>query len=609
MSFNVNWESLDTDSLINWTKDLLTSALNSGKTPNILASNIQIKDLNFGKIAPNFEILEIGELDSDRFRGIFKINYDGDFHLTLHTNVQANPLNIYYSNSLEYEINESNPFITPQFLLSNEQFALPLDLKLSDIKISGIGIIVFSKSKGLTMVFRNDPLDSIKVSSTFDTVQVLANFLQNQIENQIRDLFRDTLPTLIHQFSLKYLDLDKLNEFATMSTNHEQKQSTQTSNQSTDEVNPVGLQLTNEDESIKTIIYSSKNLQKNLKLFNSRETLDLNIIKFKNVIQRSHLDKFTKTYPNLLNSLCSNINDLTIPVMPITSSSTNGIPIELLVNKNFNKIDNIMEEISNIQSINYYKLNNEKSSTTNNIKPTLVKPKRRKIKYNRHKKAPSPTIVPAISIMSTTNTSLPQSVDISHASSLYSTNDLLSETSTLINIDSNLNSVPISSVHSTLSTNDDIIIHPKPIRIAHDKLYQEILKSSESDPYHPSHHHHHHSHPLKSHTYETIVVAPPPPSTTSLLSGVGIGNNYFNFTNLNNSQTSPIKSSHGSLKEEKKSMNYIDINKINDKLRKLSLEQKQQRERLIKSHYEYSGHGLFENAPTTLVQPPPPYYH
>ena len=91
--------------------------------------------------------------------------------------------------------------------MSNEQFAIPLDLKLSDIKINGIGIIVFSKSKGLTLVFRNDPLDSIKVSSTFDTVQVLANFTK-QIENQIRDLFRETLPTLIHQLSLKYLSLD-----------------------------------------------------------------------------------------------------------------------------------------------------------------------------------------------------------------------------------------------------------------------------------------------------------------------------------------------------------------------------------------------------------------
>ena len=59
---------------------------------------------------------------------------------------------------------------------------LSLDLKLSDIKINGIGIIVFSKSKGLTLVFRNDPLDSIKVSSTFDTVQVLANFYKNKLK-------------------------------------------------------------------------------------------------------------------------------------------------------------------------------------------------------------------------------------------------------------------------------------------------------------------------------------------------------------------------------------------------------------------------------------------
>ena len=60
MSFKVNWNTLETDALTSWTKDLLTSALNSGKSPNILASEITIKDLNFGKIAPDFEILEIG---------------------------------------------------------------------------------------------------------------------------------------------------------------------------------------------------------------------------------------------------------------------------------------------------------------------------------------------------------------------------------------------------------------------------------------------------------------------------------------------------------------------------------------------------------------------
>lgn len=142
MSFNVNWNSLETESLSSWTKELLTDALNSGKRPNILASGIQIKDLNFGKVGPSFEILEIGELDKDRFRGIFKINYEGDFHLTLHTKVQANPLKIYSSNSLDREVNqfdEMNNFVTPDFLLCNDPFALPLDLKLSDIKIWGLG--------------------------------------------------------------------------------------------------------------------------------------------------------------------------------------------------------------------------------------------------------------------------------------------------------------------------------------------------------------------------------------------------------------------------------------------------------------------------------------
>ncbi|KAK6201414.1 mitochondrial outer membrane protein [Scheffersomyces amazonensis] len=574
MSFKVNWDSLETESLKLWTKDLLTSALNSGKTPPILASKIQIKDLNFGKIAPEFEILEIGELDSDRFRGIFKITYQGDFHLTLHTNVQANPLNIYYSNSLQQEINsDDSTFITPKFLLSNEQFALPLDLKLSDIKINGIGIIVFSKTKGLTMVFRNDPLDSIKVSSTFDTVQVLANFLQKQIENQIRELFRETLPTLIHQFSLKYLSLDQLNEM--VYTNHHQHHTNPNTNHhelyENDENNEnkstsYGLKLTNEDGDNKRIIYSYKNLQKNLKLFNSRETLDLNIPKFKHTIQRTHLDKFTKNYPNLLNSLKDNINDIQIDSNSLNSS--NSIPIDLLINKNFNKIDNIIEEISNIQANNYYKLANETKShshsstngTTSSAKGVTVKPKRRRIKINRSKKS-------------------------SPSSDLTT----VTKTTTLIN-ESAMSSLPMTTTTSL----EDSILHPKPIRVikAHDKILSsdQLIKTNDLILNSPS------------------LSSPPQPSTASLLSGVGIGNNYFNFT----TQTSPIKQHPPQFppsQSQDKSMNYIDINKINDKLRKLSLEQEQQREKLVKHHhFDYNGnHILFE--PAMMVPPPPPYYH
>lgn len=358
MSFNVNWSSLELESFRGWTKDLLTNALNSGKRPNSLALEISIKDLNFGKVAPNFEILEIGELEKDRFRGIFKITYSGDFYLTLHTQVQANPLKIHSDNSIEKEISEDN-FVTPRFLLSSNPFNLPLDLKLSDLKISGIGIIVFSKTKGLTLVFPNDPLDSIKVSSTFDTVQVLANFLQKQIENQIRDLFRETLPTLIHQFSLKYTSSFSNNDFI---------------NNLKDHLKDSTLNSTVESSDFESV--SSGTISKLAQLYCSRQTLDLRTTGFKKVLQRNHLEKFKKHIsPNLAHSLYSNLK---LSVNGAVTQHNNSIPVDLLVNGDFQKQDEILREVSLIQSKSFYSGNSGRA-------------KRRTIKVARKKEQKTPT--------------------------------------------------------------------------------------------------------------------------------------------------------------------------------------------------------------------------
>jgi distribution and morphology protein 34 len=74
---------------------------------------------------------------------------------------------------------------------------------LSEFKLSAFIILVFSKQKGLTIVFRNDPLESLKVSSTFDSIQFVRDYLQRTIEDKLRDLFMDELPAIIHRLSLQ----------------------------------------------------------------------------------------------------------------------------------------------------------------------------------------------------------------------------------------------------------------------------------------------------------------------------------------------------------------------------------------------------------------------
>lgn len=69
--------------------------------------------------------------------------------------------------------------------------------------MSAFIILVFSKQKGLTLVFRNDPLESLKVSSTFDSIPFVRDYLQKEIEGQLRTLMMDELPAIIHRLSLR----------------------------------------------------------------------------------------------------------------------------------------------------------------------------------------------------------------------------------------------------------------------------------------------------------------------------------------------------------------------------------------------------------------------
>ncbi|KAH8726548.1 hypothetical protein GQ44DRAFT_705810 [Phaeosphaeriaceae sp. PMI808] len=193
MAFNFNWSPLIADT--SRAREMLTTALNKSPKPPIIVDDIIVTELNLGSTPPELEILEIGDLAEDRFRGIFKMSYAGDAFLTLKTKVQANPLKTYLSNKPD--------FASPQPLAASSGLTIPLQITLSDIRLSGFVILVFSKQKGLTLVFRNDPLESLKVSSTFDSIPFVRDYLQKEIEGQLRVLFMEDLPAIIHRLSLR----------------------------------------------------------------------------------------------------------------------------------------------------------------------------------------------------------------------------------------------------------------------------------------------------------------------------------------------------------------------------------------------------------------------
>lgn len=196
MAFNFNWSPLTADaSFYTRAQELLTTALNKSPKPPIIVDDILVNELNLGSVPPDLEILEIGDLAEDRFRGIFKMCYTGDAFLTLKTRVQANPLNTYLSTKPS--------FTSPQPLAASSGLTIPLQITLSEIKLSAFIILVFSRQKGLTLVFRNDPLESLKVSSTFDAIPFVREYLQKEIEGQLRTLLMDEVPVIIHRLSLR----------------------------------------------------------------------------------------------------------------------------------------------------------------------------------------------------------------------------------------------------------------------------------------------------------------------------------------------------------------------------------------------------------------------
>lgn len=196
MSFAFDWSAFANEKHFQaHVRSMLTSALNRSR-PSILEDNIKLKDLEWGRTAPRLEILEIGDVASDRFRGIFKVHYQGEASITLATKVQANLLNVYEKGAPK--------FTSPKMVGAPMSFSIPLHLTLSDIRLNGIVILVFSKAKGLTLVFRNDPLESVKVSSTFDGFPGIADFLQSQIETQISGIFREELPGVLHRASQQW---------------------------------------------------------------------------------------------------------------------------------------------------------------------------------------------------------------------------------------------------------------------------------------------------------------------------------------------------------------------------------------------------------------------
>ena len=88
---------------------------------------------------------------------------------------------------------------------ANQPLVVPMLLRLSNFKLSSYVVLVVSKPKGITLVFKTDPLQNVDIHSTFDSIAVIQKFIQKEIEGQLRQMFREDLPSIIHRLSQQWI--------------------------------------------------------------------------------------------------------------------------------------------------------------------------------------------------------------------------------------------------------------------------------------------------------------------------------------------------------------------------------------------------------------------
>lgn len=91
-------------------------------------------------------------------------------------------------------------------LAAKQPLVVPMLLRLSHFKLNSYVVLVVSKQKGITLVFKTDPLQHVDINSTFDSIAVIQKFIQREIEGQLRQMFREDLPGIIHRLSQQWLE-------------------------------------------------------------------------------------------------------------------------------------------------------------------------------------------------------------------------------------------------------------------------------------------------------------------------------------------------------------------------------------------------------------------
>ncbi|KAI3659421.1 hypothetical protein MP638_000180 [Amoeboaphelidium occidentale] len=206
MAFKFNWPAFD-DEFYKDAVGQIESALNKGAKPPHIVDDILVSELFLGTVPPSLEILEISDIGLDRFKGIFRMNYSGDAYLVLQTKVQVNPVTPSSSQMPKARptIGIVNSYGANGMVNAHKPLVVPMQLRICDIMMDAIFYLSVSVTKGLSLSFKNDPIQQIYVMSTFDDMPSVRDMLQNEIEKQIRSVLVEEMPRVLHEQSLRWV--------------------------------------------------------------------------------------------------------------------------------------------------------------------------------------------------------------------------------------------------------------------------------------------------------------------------------------------------------------------------------------------------------------------
>jgi len=221
MSLKFNWPDFNQQPhFVELTKRSLTDVLNEGEKPTSVAGPIIVTGLAFGSQPPEIEILSINEasLSQEAFGASIQIMYEGDAFIELETVVQANPVSVtgsrYSSRSMK----------RVGILCAHKELEVPLKLKISQIKFAGI--LAINKTKdSLDVRFKSDPLKSVQITSTFDSIASARKVVQRMVEGKLREFILVKLPIMASRLN-DLLNHIRTNDSSSLTTNglrHEDK--------------------------------------------------------------------------------------------------------------------------------------------------------------------------------------------------------------------------------------------------------------------------------------------------------------------------------------------------------------------------------------------------